>query len=130
MGRLLLLDTHALIWAAVEPNRLGATARRAMENGDNNVLVSPVSAMEIATKVRLGKLDLARPFATDFLKEVAALGFEHLPIDARHAQHAGNLPFSHKDPFDRLLIAQAQLENLRLVSNEKRFDDFAVLRLW
>ena len=86
--------------------------------------------MEIATKFRLGKLPEAFALARAFADETRAAGFRHLPITVEHAQFAGNLEIAHKDPFDRLLIAQAILEGMVLVSNEAVFDAFGVQRLW
>ena len=130
MAERLLLDTHALIWWTFQLERLSARARDAIENPDNSVFVSAVSAMEIATKVRLGKLDEARPLATGFVRQMAARGLTLLDLTADHGERAGGLAIPHQDPFDRLLIAQAQVEGLRLVSNEVRFDTYGVLRLW
>ena len=86
--------------------------------------------MEITTKFRLGKLPEAALLAEDFSNQIAIRGFGELPITVPHAQLAGSLPIPHKDPFDRLLIAQAQIERATLVSNEAVFDGFGVLRLW
>jgi PIN domain nuclease of toxin-antitoxin system len=126
----LLLDTHALIWAVLDPERLTPRVRGLLEDGGEDVFVSAVSAMEISTKVRLGKLPQARSLSAQF-SEIAALhDFAGLSISVEHAQLAGNLEIPHKDPFDRLLIAQSQIEQMRLVSNEALFDQFGVLRLW
>lgn len=132
MGQILLLDTHALIWWALdlEEDQLSPGARAAIEDAENEVYVSAVTAMEIATKVRLGKLEEARPLATNFVAQVEARGLTTLDLNAQHGERAGNLAIPHKDPFDRLLIAQAQIEKMTMVSNEKRFDTFGVLRLW
>lgn len=126
----LLLDTHALIWAAYKPGMLSKTARAAIEDGGNPVYVSSVSAMEIATKYRIGKLDISPALAEHFVQEIENRGFTQLVLTCEHGQRGGNLAIPHNDPFDRLLIAQAQIEKLRLVSNERLFDDFAVPRLW
>ncbi len=126
----LLLDTHALIWWLADDPALGEAAGAAIADAANEVLVSAVSAMEVATKYRLGKLAQAELLARDFAKIIAAQGFEPLPISVRHAHLAGGLMITHKDPFDRLLIAQAQCDGLTLVSNERVFDAFAVERLW
>ncbi len=130
MSKGLLLDTHALIWWSQRLDRLSAAARQAIEDPDNRIYVSAITAMEICTKVRIGKLEEARPLAMGFAAQMAARGFMVLDLTAEHGEHAGNLAIPHKDPFDRLLIAQAQIEQLMLVSNEKRFDDFGVIRLW
>ena len=125
-----LLDTHALIWAAQEPELLSDKARRGIEIGENQIFVSAASAFEIATKYRLGKLKVSPTLAENFAFEVARCGFAILPISADHGQRAGLLSIQHKDPWDRMLIAQAQMEGMRLVSNEVLFDSFAVSRYW
>ena len=130
MAERLLLDTHALIWCFHETEKLSSRARIAIEDSENEVYVSAVTAMEIATKFRIGKLPVASQLANHFLREIALLGFRPLPLTAEQGQRGGNLTIPNQDPFDRLLIAQAQIEGMRLVSNEKQFDDYAVLRLW
>ncbi len=126
----LLLDTHALIWAAQQPELLSEKARSGIEAGANDVYVSAASAFEIATKYRLGKLKVSPTLAENFVDEVDRCGFSILPIQAEHAQRAGLLAIRHQDPWDRMLIAQAQIEGMRLVSNEALFDGFAVSRYW
>ena len=130
-GRLkLLLDTHALIWWLAGDEALSPRAREAIADEANTIAVSAASAMEVATKVRIGKLPGATLLAQDFEAIVAAQGFTELPITLRHARMAGGMTIPHKDPFDRLLIAQAQAEGMVLVSNEALFDGFTVQRLW
>jgi PIN domain nuclease of toxin-antitoxin system len=126
----LLLDTHALIWWLAGDEALSAAARNAIGDMGNHVAVSAASAMEVSTKFRLGKLPQAGYLARDFEAIIAAQGFTELPIQFRHAAAAGEMNIAHKDPFDRLLIAQAQAEDMILVSNEVLFDGFAVRRLW
>jgi PIN domain nuclease of toxin-antitoxin system len=126
----LLLDTHALIWWLAGDEALSERARDAIADEANDVAVSAASAMEVATKFRIGKLPGAALLARDFEAIVAAQGFVELPISVRHARLAGDMHITHKDPFDRLLIAQAQAEGMVLVSNEALFDGFAVHRLW
>lgn len=126
----LLLDTHTLIWAAQEPELLPDVARAAIENERNVIYVSAVSAMEIATKYRLGKLEVSPTLAEHFVEEVQSHGFVVLAINAHHAQRGGLLSIRHKDPFDRLLIAQTFIEGMTLVSNEELFDEWSVPRLW
>jgi PIN domain nuclease of toxin-antitoxin system len=125
-----LLDTHALIWAAFDDPRLSARAREALESRDVAVFVSAASAWELTTKVRIGKLPIAVKFAVEFRSKVRDLGFQELAVTVEHGQRAGLLPGSHKDPFDRMLIAQAQAEDLPIVSNEQIFDEYHVRRLW
>jgi PIN domain nuclease of toxin-antitoxin system len=126
----LLLDTHALIWWLAGDEALSQRARDAMADETNAVAVSAASAMEVATKVRIGKLPDAALLAQDFEAVVAAQGFDELAISVHHARLAGGMNIAHKDPFDRLLIAQALAEDMVLVSNEAVFDGFAVKRLW
>lgn len=126
----LLLDTHALIWWLAGDEALSRRAREAITDESNSVAVSAASAMEVATKFRIGKLPGAALLAQDFEMIVAEQGFSELPISVTHARLAGEMNITHKDPFDRLLIAQAQAEGMVLVSNEALFDSFAVQRLW
>jgi PIN domain nuclease of toxin-antitoxin system len=126
----LLLDTHALIWFFEGNDRLSRRARHEIEVPDAQVYVSAVSAFEITIKYRSGKLPNVAALAENFIPLMGDYGFEPLPISLGHAQAAGLLAIPHKDPFDRLLIAQAQLEAMTLVSNEAMFDAFGVARLW
>ncbi|MGZ8369588.1 MAG: type II toxin-antitoxin system VapC family toxin [Caulobacteraceae bacterium] len=126
----LLLDTHALLWFLAGDESLSVAARQAIETAENEVLVSAASAFEVTTKHRLGKLPGAAVLALNFPATIQARGFLQLPISLSHAEAAGNLQISHKDPFDRLLIAQSLLEAIPLVSNEALFDGFGVNRLW
>lgn len=126
----LLLDTHALLWAFLDSPRLSDTARAAIASAANEKLISAASAMEVTLKHRRGKLDEAAPFLRDGRMVLEGLDFTPLHISMDHASLAGSLDIPHKDPFDRILIAQALAEGLTLVSNEKLFDDFGVKRLW
>ena len=119
----LLLDTHAVLWWFLGDPALSMTAREAIEDAAE-VWVSAVSAMEVTTKFRIGKLPRAGTLAHDFEEMVSGEGFTPLAVTLRHAKAAGLLPIPHKDPFDRLLIAQAQLEAMTFVSNEAIFDAF------
>ena len=126
----LLLDTHALLWWLDGDERLSLAARDAIGDETNPVLVSAASAWEIAAKVRLGKLPGAVEVAERISEVLAMQGFTALAISVDHARRAGLLPGPQRDPFDRMLIAQAQAENLILVSNETLFDRYGVRRLW
>ena len=126
----LLLDTHTLIWWLAGDEALSSRAREAIADEANSIAVSAASAMEVATKFRIGKLPDAALLAQNFEAIIADQGFAELPISVRHALRAGEMNIAHKDPFDRLLIAQAQAENMALVSNETLFDGFAIKRLW
>ena len=125
-----LLDTHALLWWAIDNGRLSKKAYSTMASIEAEIFESAASAWEVTTKVRLGKLPGAENFAGDFSGRVEKLGFRKLEITMEHAQRAGLLPGAHKDPFDRMLIAQAQAENLPIVSNERIFDEYHVRRIW
>ena len=126
----ILLDTHALLWWLSDDPALSRRARTLIANTAHTIVVSAASAWEIATKVRLGKLPGAAELASNFVGQMEREGFEILPISADHAIRAGLLPGGHKDPFDRMLIAQAQAEHLALVSNELAFDSYGIRRLW
>ena len=126
----LLLDTHAVIWALAGGANLPADVRQAVGDSDAHIVVSAVTAFEVATKVAIGKLPSARELALNFEREIGGLDCILLPITVPHAVRAGGLPLLHRDPFDRLLIAQAQIERLTLVSNEPLFDRYGVDRLW
>jgi PIN domain nuclease of toxin-antitoxin system len=126
----LLLDTHAFLWWLDGDRRLSLKARRAIARESNAILVSAASAWEITTKARLGKLPGATDVAADVAACVAAQGFLPLDITLLHAQRAGSLPITHRDPFDRMLIAQSQIEDVALVSDEETFDEFDVRRFW
>ena len=126
----LLLDTHTVIWAALYPAKLSPSARAAIEDASNRIFFSPVTAMEIATKVRIGKLDMARALATGFAEQMMARDFVELPLRAAHAELAGSLRSENNDPWDRLLAAQARVENLGLITNDGKMDDFGVRIFW
>jgi PIN domain nuclease of toxin-antitoxin system len=126
----LLLDTHALIWWLAGDARLAARARDTIDGHRAQVFVSAASAWEIATKVRLGKLPGAAYIAGDIGSFISDEGFQPLAISVEHGKGAGALPGPIKDPFDRMLIAQAMLDGLHLVSIERAFDAYGVTRLW
>ena len=126
----LLLDTHAFLWWIINDKRLSQAARRAIADEDNDVLISAVSAWEIAIKHRIGKLPESETLVENMAAKIALEGFEELPITVDDAVRAGQLPGHHSDPFDRMLIAQALARNIPLVSNEPLFDRYGVRRLW
>lgn len=126
----LLLDTHALLWWLAQPERLSPAAHGAIADPDNLVHVSAASGWEIATKVRLGKLPAASELLNDLPQLLAAQGFELLPISLVHGLHAGGYPMAHRDPFDRLLAAQAELAGLTLVSLDPALKAFPCCLLW
>jgi PIN domain nuclease of toxin-antitoxin system len=124
-----LLDTHALLWWLAGDKRLSAKARRLIEGG-STIFVSAASAWEIATKVRIGRLPGAVEVARRFEEILDAQGFRSLDITVAHARHAGLLAGPHRDPFDRMLIAQAELETIPIVSTDPVFDVYPVNRFW
>ena len=126
----LLLDTHALLWWLDGDERLSHPARTAIADSSRTVLVSAASAWEITTKHRLSKLAGAADVADDVSGCVAGQGFEELAITLDDAARAGRLPGPYRDPFDRMLIAQALGRDLAIVSNEVLFDGYGVRRLW
>jgi PIN domain nuclease of toxin-antitoxin system len=125
-----LLDTHALLWWLSDDPALTKAARKIMAETKNTLIVSAASAWEIAIKVRLGKLPTAADLAADFPALIEREGFQLLAISAEHAIRAGLLPGAHKDPFDRMLIAQAQAENVPIITNEASFESYGVRCLW
>lgn len=126
----LLLDTHTLIWWLADSPLLSAPAREAIADRANTVWVSAASAWEITTKFRIGKLPGVQPVINTLEAEILREGFQLLDIRFAHGCLAGSLKHDHRDPFDRMLIAQALQENLILVSNESLFDAFGVTRIW
>ena len=125
-----LLDTHAYLWWLSRSNRLPTAALESITNSGNEVFFSAASAWEIATKHRLGRLPEAELVIHNIFASIEAAGFEELPITVRDAELAGSLPNHHQDPFDRMLIAQALIRNLTLISNERIFDQYGVNRIW
>jgi PIN domain nuclease of toxin-antitoxin system len=126
----LLLDTHALLWALVEPHRLSARAAQLVRDPANVVLVSAASAWEIATKYRLGKLPGAGPILGAYASHLETVRAEELPIRSAHALRAGAFTVAHRDPFDRVLAAQSHLEGVPLVTNDPAFTAFADVETW
>lgn len=124
-----LLDTHTLVWWLDGEGRLSERAGAAIADEDTRVFVSAVSAWELAIKAKIGKFK-SRELAHHLDRQIAEEGFIELPISIEHALRAGALEGSHKDPFDRMLIAQAQAERLTIISADKTFDAYEVDRLW
>jgi PIN domain nuclease of toxin-antitoxin system len=124
-----LLDTHALIWWFNDPAKLSSKASSILKNPETTILVSAVVAWEMAIKVNLGKLN-ALPLITDLVGRLVVEGFTELPISVEQAVRAGLLPRHHRDPFDRLLVAQAQDMNVPVLSGDVALDRYDVSRLW
>ncbi|MFZ5483306.1 MAG: type II toxin-antitoxin system VapC family toxin [Pseudomonadota bacterium] len=125
-----LLDTHALLWWWTDDPQLSGPARACLLDADNVVLVSAASAWEIATKFRLGKLSEAGEAIERFNELVAADGFTHLAVTYLHSLKAGAYPVPHRDPFDRVLAAQSELESAQLITRDPVFEQFGIQTLW
>lgn len=126
----LLLDTHTLIWAQDDPTKLGAVAAARLQNPANELVVSMASFWEIGVKIAVGKLKLAPRYRAWIEKAITDLGLTILPITLDHSEHQIGLPLHHRDPFDRLLAAQALVENVTFVSADVIFDAYGTLRIW
>jgi PIN domain nuclease of toxin-antitoxin system len=126
----LLLDTPAFLWWLAGDERLSVDARAAIGEDSDSIFISAASVWEITTKHRLGKLPGASAIVGDLIDVIDSQGFVDLPIAIRHGQAAGALPGPHRDPFDRVLIAQAMLEDLVLVSNDRAFGAYGARLLW
>ncbi len=125
-----LLDTHAFLWWLSDSGRLSEPARRVIADPSNGILVSAVSAWEIVTKFRIGKLPEHQAVALDVASQIAGQDFSELAISVADAEHSGRLPGNHRDPFDRMLAAQALARDLCIVSVDSVFDRFGARRLW
>jgi PIN domain nuclease of toxin-antitoxin system len=126
----ILLDTHALLWWLIAKPQLSERARAVIGDGENEVFVSAASGWEIAIKVRLGRLTLP-DIPERFIPEQLRLNaMQSLPILLSHALHVHSLPDYHRDPFDRILVAQSQLENLPIVSADPLIAHYAVQVIW
>ncbi len=126
----LLLDTHALLWWIADSGRLSGRARLAIADEANDIIVSAASAWEIATKSRLGRLPGASAVAVDVAGMIRDQGLVPLPVGVRDTERAGWLPGPHRDPFDRMLAAQALARNLAVISADEALDGFGVRRIW
>jgi PIN domain nuclease of toxin-antitoxin system len=125
-----LLDTHALLWWLTDDLKLSPGAKEVISDEANTILISAASAWEIATKYRLGKLDVAADAVSRFNEFIEADGFEHLPVTYLHALKAAGYEIDHRDPFDRMLAAQSVLESATLISCDPAFEAFGTHVLW
>jgi PIN domain nuclease of toxin-antitoxin system len=125
-----LLDTHSLLWFVVASPKLSLKARAVIEDPTNQLFFSAASLWEVAIKVSLGKLDLGEPFDHFFPRQLDVNRIVLLRITVAHASALVNLPHHHRDPFDRILVAQAQVESLSIVSGDPALDAYGVSRLW
>jgi PIN domain nuclease of toxin-antitoxin system len=126
----LILDTHTFLYFIMGNAKLSSGARTLIEDKANKKLVSKASLWEMAIKVSLGKLAIAGNFSTTIPRQIQNNGFNVLNLEVEHIALVVNLPFHHKDPFDRILIAQSMAEGYPIVSADGRFDDYAIKRLW
>ncbi|HWH97404.1 MAG TPA: type II toxin-antitoxin system VapC family toxin [Pseudolysinimonas sp.] len=117
----LLLDTHVVWWAFYDSTRLSTSAREAISDATTELLFSPVTPWELATKHRIGRFPEAATLVATFAESVAKLGVVELPISSRHGLLAGRLDWEHRDPFDRMLAAQSILDGARLVTADRAF---------
>ena len=126
-----LLDTSTWIWFVTDDSRLSAIAKARLEDSESGIYLSLVSLWELAIKARLGRgLQLPRPFNQMVDEEVSADRFQLLPITVAHIKQVHDLPRIHRDPFDRLLIAQSLAEDLPIISSDRAFDRYPIVRLW
>ncbi|MES1202731.1 MAG: type II toxin-antitoxin system VapC family toxin [Pseudomonadota bacterium] len=123
-----LLDSNALLWALFDHSCLSARAAKTINDSANTIFASAVSAYELEWKKAIGKL--AMPAVGDWRQAFGVAGYHHLPISVDHGQSAARLPQHHKDPWDRLIIAQAQVEALTIISNDRKFPAYGVATLW
>jgi PIN domain nuclease of toxin-antitoxin system len=126
----LLLDTHTLIWAVEQPTKIGSAAKLELESPSNVIVVSAATIWETSIKVGLGKLKLAHPYRQWMSQALNDLGAVVLPITVEFADTQSTLPWHHRDPFDRLLAAQAWMDGIPLVSSDEIFDQYGIQRLW
>ena len=126
----LLTDTHTFLWFVYNDPQLSSTARSLMADPANDILLSLASVWELAIKVGIGKLTLTQPVELFVLDQLARNNMQTLPILMSHALHVAKMPLHHRDPFDRLIIAQSLLEAIPIISVDAVFDSYGVQRLW
>lgn len=126
----LLLDTHSILWYALDDPALSATANAAIEGEDNEVFISPASFWEIAIKICAGKYKLDTPFEEFWNRAIRDGEFTVLPIEVSHAARLLRMPLHHRDPFDRIMVAQALCEDLVVVSDDAMLDQYQIRRIW
>lgn len=125
-----LLDTHSLIWMSVNEARLSNLARETIADVDNELFLSPVSFWEISIKISTGKFRLTESVEDFVGREIQKNELRLLPIELMHAAEVSRLPFHHRDPFDRMLVAQAIVEQLPIISADAQLDTYSVQRVW
>lgn len=125
-----LLDTHVFVWFIGGEERLSRAARELLQDRENEILISVASLWEIAIKHSLGKLDLERPFAELIPEQLDRQGITILPLELAHLTEVDRLPFHHRDPFDRVIAAQALSERIPVISVDAALDPYGVTRIW
>ncbi|MDQ6987873.1 MAG: type II toxin-antitoxin system VapC family toxin [Mariprofundaceae bacterium] len=125
-----MLDTHTFIWAATLDERLSSKAKELLLDSDNELFLSTVSIWEMAIKTSLGKLILQQPLEQTINEQIQINGLRVVNIEASHALAAASLPWHHRDPFDRLLICQSELEKLTILGRDHAMDAYGIERLW
>jgi PIN domain nuclease of toxin-antitoxin system len=125
-----LLDTHAFLWWITDDQRLSLRAREIISEGENEVFVSAATGWEIAIKAQIGRLGLPTELQQFIVEQLKVNAIKSLPIEMRHALHISTLPAHHRDPFDRMLVAQAQLENLPILSTDPDIGKYEVTIIW
>lgn len=126
----LLLDTHAFLWFILDDPQLSATADALISNPNNEIEISPASYWEIAIKISIGKYSLPELYQVFIEREIAVNDFRILHIEPKHSAVVSTMPFHHRDPFDRLIVAQAMVEQIAVVSSNPALDAYGVARLW
>jgi PIN domain nuclease of toxin-antitoxin system len=126
----LLLDTHPLLWMMQEPERLGERARRLILAAENELFVSLVSLWEIHLKISIGKLSMIEGWRDLLREEMRGNGIQWLALTAEHCAQVETLPWHHRDPFDRMLVAQAEVEGMTLLSKDQNLGRYAVEVVW
>lgn len=125
-----LLDTHTFLWFIGDNSELSQRAKSTIENREHEIFLSTASIWEMAIKVSLGKLVLPTPFPDFILSQISLNDFRSIDISVAHLGIVASLPFHHRDPFDRLLIAQAHVENQTIISRDTMFDLYSIRRIW
>jgi PIN domain nuclease of toxin-antitoxin system len=125
-----LLDTHALLWLIADDDRLSENARQIFLNSENRLFFSAASLWEICIKKSLGKISLKNGWFQTIQEEMEINTIQWLPIELTHCAEVAEMPFHHRDPFDRMLIAQAIVEGMQLLSRDSRLSDYAIERVW
>jgi len=125
-----LVDTYVYFWWATDDGKLSKAARKALADGDNEIFISAVLTWELATKARFGKWPEGRRVADAITDTMAENAFQPLPISLEHARLAGLLPMRHRDPFDRVLAAQSEIEGMPLITADPIFQTFGTQVLW